>query len=34
MGFPNMLKAILTDSHFLVPLAALLIGLILLAVLH
>jgi hypothetical protein len=34
MGFAQMAKAILTDSHFLVPLAVFLLGLTLLVVLH
>jgi len=34
MTFPSKAKAVLTDSHFLVPLAVLSIGLALLITLH
>ena len=34
MGFAKETKAILTDSHFLVPFCVLIVGIALLAVLH
>jgi hypothetical protein len=34
MSFADKLKAIVTDSHFLIPLSVLLLGIALLVVLH
>ena len=34
MGFAKQMRAILTDSHFLVPLFVLVAGILLLVVLH